>query len=115
MSRRATGLRAWILQRVTAVFLGIYTIYLYFHFMVSPPAGFEQWQAWVADPVIGISLLLFIFSLLLHAWVGMRDVLIDYVKSLVPRVSLLSLLALGLVACGLWSMKILFLLWAAGG
>jgi succinate dehydrogenase / fumarate reductase membrane anchor subunit len=53
--------------------------------------------------------LLFVVALLIHAWVGIRDVLIDYVHPIMARVTLLSLFAIGFVGCGLWFAKAIFL------
>lgn len=107
MSRRASGLRAWFLQRLTAVFLGFYFIYLLLLFLFAPPAHHAAWQAWVAEPLNGTGLLLFVAALLMHSWIGFRDVLIDYVPIFPLRITLLSLLGVGLIACGLWSLRII--------
>ncbi len=109
MSRHASGLHAWTLQRATAIYLGLYSVYLVGHFLFNPPVSYEMWSDWVATPLVSFSLLLFFVSLLLHAWVGMRDVLMDYVLHLMLRVLLLTFVGLALVLCGLWVMKILFL------
>ena len=109
MSRQASGLRAWAVQRISAVYLGLYFIYLIGLFLLAPPASYEAWQGWVSHPVAGMSLLLFFVSLLIHAWVGMRDVMIDYVPIFMARVTLLTLTALGLIACGLWAARVIFL------
>jgi len=71
--------------------------------------SFEVWRAWVAHPAANIALLLFVFSLLMHAWVGGRDVVIDYVKSAAIRYVLLIVFALALIILGLWSLRILLL------
>ncbi len=107
MSRRASGLRAWVLQRISAVYLGLFVLYAIMHLSVNPPADFAQWRGWVGHPAVAIALMLFFTSLLLHAWVGVRDVLIDYVHPTAIRVGLLTLVGLGLVACGFWVLEVL--------
>lgn len=109
MSRRASGLKAWAIQRVTAVYLAVFFIFLLGKFSLSPPASQLDWRLWVADPVIGIAFMVFIVALLFHAWVGVRDVLMDYVKPISVRATLLSLVALTLLACGLWAAQVLIL------
>lgn len=109
MSRRAAGLRAWVLQRITAVYLGLFIIYLGAHLLFSPPASHEQWRLWVADPRISITLLLFFISLLLHAWVGIRNVLIDYLHLFAVRITLLTAAGLGLAACAVWVTQVVML------
>jgi len=109
MSRKASGLRAWILQRLTAVYMTLFVIYAALRWLPAPPASHEFWRAWVADPWVGVAILLFFASLLLHAWIGIRDVLIDYVRPIGARLTLLTLTGLGLVGCGLWVLQVIFM------
>jgi succinate dehydrogenase / fumarate reductase membrane anchor subunit len=115
MSRQASGLRAWVFQRITAVFLLLYFPYLILTLASSPPADHAHWIAWLSRPGVSIGLLLFFAALLLHAWVGFRDAVIDYVHPIAARVTVLSLLGFGLVACGLWALKVIVLAHVAGG
>lgn len=109
MSRTASGLRAWLVQRVTAIYLGVYLLYLLWHFLVFPPASFAEWHMWVTSPLVSTSLLLFLLALLLHTWVGLRDIVVDYIPIFAIRISVLALIALGLVSCGLWAAQIVLL------
>ena len=54
----------------------------------------------------------FFAALLAHAWVGVRDVILDYVHPLAFRACLLASLGLGLAATGVWAMRVL---WLANG
>lgn len=107
MSRQASGLRAWIFQRVTAIALLLYFPYLLFSLAFGPPASHSAWVAWLGQPQVSVGLLIFVGVLLLHAWVGVRDAIIDYVHPIAIRVTVLSLLALGLIGCGLWALKVI--------
>ena len=109
MSRTATGLRAWVVQRATAIYLGVFFVYLIGHWLVAPPADYAAWRAWVGHPVMNVAAVLFVLALLLHAWVGMRDILIDYLHPTALRVGLLGVIGLGLIACALWAATVLFL------
>jgi len=106
MSRKASGLRAWVLQRVTAVLLFLLTLVFAIYFIVSPPATVEEWRAVVGTPLVGLLILMATLSLLLHAWVGIRDVLLDYAPIFALRFALLTLFGVGFVACGLWVLQI---------
>lgn len=99
MSRKASGFKAWVLQRVSAMYLGIYFVYLLVYFSMSAPQSHAELTAWLSAPVVGISMALFFLSLLLHAWIGIRDVVIDYVHPLAIRLTVLTLIALLLLAC----------------
>lgn len=114
MSRQASGLKAWVIQRVTAVYIAFYVVYMMLVFAISPPMGVESWRQMMASPVCGMATLLFFAALLMHAWIGIRDVLIDYVQPLPARVVLLSLFAIGLVGTGLWVAQVIFLTRVAG-
>ncbi len=70
---------------------------------------FTQWHAWVADPFNNSVIALFVVALLLHAWVGARDIVLDYVKPYTARAVVLSLLMVGLSLLALWALRILFL------
>ncbi|MFN2308823.1 MAG: succinate dehydrogenase, hydrophobic membrane anchor protein [Gammaproteobacteria bacterium] len=108
VSRQAHGLRAWLLQRFSALYLLLFLGYLAVRFGTAPVADFAAWQAWLADPLVNLATGLFILSLLVHAWVGIRDVIMDYVIHTGLRVTLLAAVALTLAGCGLWSLRVLF-------
>ncbi|NEX18114.1 MAG: succinate dehydrogenase, hydrophobic membrane anchor protein [Halochromatium sp.] len=109
MSRRASGLKAWLIQRLSAVYLGLFGVYLLLFFAFAPPQDHAQLVAWASSPWVALGLLVFIPLLLAHAWVGIRDVLIDYLKPIGLRVGLLSLMALMFLASGLWALQALIL------
>jgi succinate dehydrogenase / fumarate reductase membrane anchor subunit len=109
VSRGAQGLRAWLVQRATAVYLGLFTLYLLFHFLTAAPADYLQWRAWAGSPLVAIGLAIYIISILMHAWVGMRDVFIDYVHPVSIRLPLLGATVFLLLGCGLWALRALLL------
>ncbi len=107
MSRPTHGLRDWLLQRLTAVYLACFLVYLMVHFYRQPPVSYPQWQSWITHPAMSVASALFILAVLLHGWVGMRDVVLDYIHSLRLRLLVLSLIALLFIGCGLWALQIL--------
>lgn len=109
MSRRAAGLKAWILQRVSGLLLALYLIYFVALFLITPPTDYVSWLNWVANPLNSVGLLFIIFTLLIHAWIGFRDVLMDYVPIFSLRFTLLTLLAIGLSGCALWALRIVLI------
>ncbi len=108
MNRRARGLRAWLWQRLSAVYLLGYTLFAVAACAIAPPASYDAWRAWMADPFVGLATALFFGALLLHAWVGMRDVIIDYAGALSLRLALLAVTALVLAGAGLWVLQALY-------
>ncbi len=107
MSRPTHGLRDWLLQRLTAIYLGGFLVYLLVHFLLQPQHSFQQWHDWVTHPVMVIAIALFILAVLIHGWVGMRDVVLDYVHTISLRLTILSLIGLTLISCGLWALRVL--------
>jgi succinate dehydrogenase / fumarate reductase membrane anchor subunit len=107
MSRQASGLKAWVVQRASAVYLALFSVYLLLYFALDPPADHAALADWAASPWVSAAFLLFIPLLLAHAWIGIRDVLLDYVHPIGARVILLGLFALMLLGSGLWAMKAL--------
>lgn len=91
------GTRDWLAQRITAVVMAIYSVVVVFIFMKNPSLTFGVWQDLFASGWMRVATLLFSFSLAWHAWVGVRDILMDYIKPdglrLALQVSTLLLLA----------------------
>jgi succinate dehydrogenase / fumarate reductase membrane anchor subunit len=106
-SAASLGLKAWLIQRLTAVYMAIFIVFIVMKLVFIPLHSYQEWIAWLANPGINAALALFILSLLLHAWVGLRDVIMDYVKSFALRTGLFSLLIIALSGCGLWSLRLL--------
>ncbi|MCW8962761.1 MAG: succinate dehydrogenase, hydrophobic membrane anchor protein [Gammaproteobacteria bacterium] len=107
MTRKVSGFQAWVVQRISAIYLAVYFIYLAGHFMLYPPADYVAWKDWLANPLVSVSLSLFFMSILLHAWIGIRDVVIDYVHPLVTRLLVLAAVAMTLLASGFWILRTL--------
>lgn len=101
------GLRAWLWQRLTALFMAVFLLIFLLLMLSHPPRDFQAWHDRVASPWMALPLLLFFAALLLHAWVGIRDVIIDYIHSPSRRLFILTLAGLMLLACGFWVTNIL--------
>lgn len=109
MRKVVTGLRAWLVQRVSAVYMLFFIVFLLTHFLVNPPHSYLAWHDWILSPVVSIAASVFCVALLAHTWVGVRDVIMDYIHPIAVRVFVLVLLALGLTGIGAWSIRILLL------
>ncbi len=105
--RLLSGQRAWLLQRITAVYTGVYVVLALLLFVVAPPADYATWKALVGQPLVALLTALFAVVVLLHAWIGLRDVVMDYVHPLGARLTVLTLAGGGLILMGLWAFYIL--------
>jgi succinate dehydrogenase / fumarate reductase, membrane anchor subunit len=97
----------WLWQRVTSVYMAGFVVYVIVHLSLSPARDHAAWTAWFALGHVRLAWALFILSLLLHAWIGMRSIYLDYLHPLWLRFSVSLLTALGLLALGLWAARIL--------
>lgn len=102
------GLRPWMIQRVSAVYIAFYIIYLVIVFAIDSPLNPGDWAHWVATPYNNIAIGLFLIALLWHAWIGVRDIILDYVPNVVARLLVLMLVGGTVMGSGLWGIKALF-------
>lgn len=109
MRRAVTGLRAWLVQRVSAVFMLFFIVFLLFHFLLDPPRSYQAWHGWLRDPRVSAGALVFFAALFLHTWVGIRDVVMDYVHPIALRAAALALLGFSLIAMAAWIARILLM------
>ena len=101
------GLRPWIIQRISAVYITLFIIYFSIALITISPLSAKSWINWVAAPLNNIALGLFFIALLWHTWVGIRDVILDYVFNVVVRMLALTLVSSVLVGSGFWAFRAL--------
>ncbi|MGH8800715.1 MAG: succinate dehydrogenase, hydrophobic membrane anchor protein [Casimicrobiaceae bacterium] len=109
MRRVLSGLRALLVQRVAAVYMLFFTLFVLAHFLFDAPQSYASWHHWMMNPGVNVATSVFFAALLAHAWVGLRDVILDYVHPFALRATILALLALALTGIGMWVIRILWL------
>jgi succinate dehydrogenase / fumarate reductase membrane anchor subunit len=102
------GLRDWLAQRITAVIMAVYTVILLFVLIGAAPITYRVWKDLFAQGWMRVATLLFAASLAWHAWVGVRDILMDYVKPVGVRLSLQIVVLLTIAAYLAWTIQILW-------
>lgn len=102
------GLRDWIAQRATAVVMAAYTILIVAVVLLACPRDFADWRGIFAHGFIKFATFLFCVSLFWHAWIGVRDIWMDYVKPTGLRLTLHVLTILALVGYTGWAASILW-------
>jgi succinate dehydrogenase / fumarate reductase membrane anchor subunit len=102
------GLRGWLVQRVSAIVMALYTPLFVLAVAASRPVDHAAWKTLFGQGWMRFATLLFFASLFLHAWVGMRDILMDYIKPTGLRLALEVLVILVLVGCAGWAVQILW-------
>lgn len=101
------GLISWIVQRVSGVYLAGFVVYVVVRLLASPIREHAAWQLWFTSGWVRLAWALAIGSLLLHAWIGMRSVYLDYLHPIWLRFTVSFVTGLGLIAAGLWAVDIL--------
>ena len=104
------GLGEWDIQRITSIYLAGFTIYLVLRLWLDPLPGYVAWRSWFAQGPVRLAWGLFIASLLVHAWIGLRSVFMDYLRPATLRFVASLLAGLSLLALGLWAAQILLAL-----
>ncbi len=100
-------MRAWLIQRLSAVYLSLFLLYVLFWWLTTDRLSYTEWRQLIGQPFMAVALGLFFSALLVHAWVGMRDVLVDYIPHIGLRFFILIGVALFLLALGIWVALIL--------
>ncbi|WLD59604.1 succinate dehydrogenase, hydrophobic membrane anchor protein [Salinispirillum sp. LH 10-3-1] len=88
------GLSDWIIQRLSAVVLAAYTLFMVAYFLVQPEWSYEAWTGLFAQGWMKLFTLLTILAVIAHAWIGMWTVATDYIKSTGLRLAFLVILGL---------------------
>ena len=102
------GLKDWLAQRITAIVMAGYTIVLLVLFLTGDDFSYVGWASLFSQQWFKLLSLVAFVALFYHAWVGIRDIWMDYVKSVALRLTLQVATILWLVACAGWTVQILW-------
>ncbi len=102
------GLRDWLAQRVTAAVMAVYSVIVLVVLLGGRPITYAVWKDLFTQGWMRVATLLFAASLAWHAWVGMRDILMDYVKPTGVRLALEVGVLLALAGYLGWTVQILW-------
>ena len=103
------GLRDWLSQRVTAALMALFTLLLLVQLLwPGRPLGYDTWAGIFATQWMKVLTFSVIVALGYHAWVGLRDIWMDYVKSVVLRLVLQVATIVWLVGNLGWAVQVLW-------
>ena len=103
------GMRDWLSQRVTACLMALFTIVLLVQVLFSKgPLGYESWAGIFAPQWMKVLTFVLLVSLGWHAWVGVRDIWMDYIKAAALRLVLQVATIVWLVGCMGWAVQVLW-------
>jgi succinate dehydrogenase / fumarate reductase membrane anchor subunit len=101
------GVPAFLIQRLTSLYLGGFTVYLIAYLIARPMTDYQSWAAYFAAASVRLAWGIFFASLLAHAWVGLRSIYMDYLKPMWLRFTVSTVTAFGLIALAIWAGQIL--------
>lgn len=102
------GFRDWLSQRVTAALMALFTIVLLAQVLFGGPMGYDRWAAIFSKQWMKVLTFVVIVALLYHAWVGVRDIWMDYVKPVGVKLVLQVFTLVWLVGCAGWAVQVLW-------
>lgn len=102
------GLDMWLMQRASAVYMVLFIPVFLALAAGNTPLDYTSWRGLFAPMAMKVAVLLFVLCLLVHAWIGLREILIDYVHILIPRLTLYFVFWAVYTACLVWTVDILW-------
>ena len=102
------GLRDWLSQRVTAVLMALFTVALIVQVLLPGELGYDKWAGIFSQQWMKLLTFVVIVSMLVHVWVGVRDILMDYVKAVGARLALQVATIVWLVGCAGWAIQVIW-------
>jgi len=102
------GVKDWLAQRITAIVMAAYTVILLVAFLTGQNFTYEGWAGLFSRQWFKLFSLVTFLALYYHAWVGIRDIWMDYVKSAGLRLFLMLATIFWLLACAAWTVQILW-------
>jgi len=102
------GLRDWLAQRITAVLMALFTVVLLAQVIFGEPLSYYKWAGIFSHQWMKTLTFVVIIALLYHAWVGVRDIWMDYIKPVGVRLALQVFSIVWLVGCAGWAIQVLW-------
>lgn len=102
------GLSDWLAQRISAVVMVIYSVALAGYLVLQDHVDYDVWIGLYASQWMRTFTLLFLLALFYHAWIGVRDIVMDYIKPASIRLVIHVSVILALVVYTIWSVQILW-------
>ncbi len=102
------GLIDWLAQRVTAVVMAIYILLVSTLLLIFSPDEYSSWKTIFSNQWVRIVTLIFFISLCWHAWVGIRNILMDYIHKTNIRLTIQVLVIFSLFFYAVWAIEIMW-------
>lgn len=74
-----SGLSDWLIQRVTAIVMTVYIVFIVAYMVYNGEINYADWKELHSYFLVRLGTLFAVLSLAAHAWIGLWAVLTDYV------------------------------------
>jgi succinate dehydrogenase / fumarate reductase, membrane anchor subunit len=101
-------LRDWLFQRISGAVMALYSLMWLALIVMYPLSEFATWQMLFGTWWLKLASLIFLASLLYHAWLGVRDISMDYIPMLWIRKLFQVSVVASLLLYGAWGVNILW-------
>lgn len=102
------GLRDWLMQRVSALIILAFVLLVLGALLLAGRMDYDAWAGVFGPVPMKLVTALAVAALCYHAWIGMRDIWMDYVKPVGVRLALHVATVLWLAYCLAWAVQILW-------
>lgn len=101
-------LRDWLFQRISGAIMAIYSVMWLVIIAINPMTEFATWQMLFSNLWMKLASLLFLVSMLYHAWLGVRDISMDYIPMLQVRKLFQLMVVASLLVYSVWGVNVLW-------
>ncbi|RDL43829.1 succinate dehydrogenase, hydrophobic membrane anchor protein [Marinomonas piezotolerans] len=103
-----SGLYDWMMQRISAVVLSAYSIFIIGYLLLNPDLTYDQWSALFESTAMRVFSLLTLLSIGIHSWIGLWSISTDYLKATGVRFFFQSLCGLVMFIYVVWGVQVLW-------
>lgn len=107
-SLTGSGLRDWLIQRVTSIVLAVYVFFIFGFILLNPGLQYYSWIALFSNNAMRVFTVLVLLSLVWHAWIGIWTIATDYLKPVAVRLPFQVAVIIALFAYFIWGVQILW-------
>ncbi|GGX91730.1 succinate dehydrogenase hydrophobic membrane anchor subunit [Litchfieldella qijiaojingensis] len=103
-----SGLSDWLIQRISAIILALYTLFIVVYLLLNPGLDYATWSGLFAQTWMRIFSLLAFVSMAAHAWIGLWTVTTDYLKHTGIRLAVQTTIILAIFVFLVWGIQVLW-------